>query len=110
MYHYLCGSREYPLREVPDREPSEIREEMDMIRALLRSTQASLQEAEARRENLLLAMEDEGYEDRERLRELEETLANCESTKETLEALWDRADALSEELEDVLYFLRGGVA
>ncbi len=110
MYHYLRGSREYPCREVPSREPSEIRDEMDMIRALLRSTQATMKEAEVRRENLLLAMEDDGYEDRERLRALEATLADCESTKDALEALWDRADALAEELEDVLYFLRGGVA
>ncbi len=109
MYHYLRGSREYPWREGPGRAPAEIREDLAMIRELLRATQAALREAEARRESLLLAIE-EGGEGCGRIAALEAVLAECERAKETLEELDDRADALREELRDVLYFLHGGVA
>ena len=110
MYHYLRGSREYPCREVPSRDPHEIRDEMATIRDLLKTTESAAQEAEARHRSLLLALEERGYEDHESLRALEESVTECERTRDALEALWDLAEALSQELRDALYFLRGIVA
>ena len=110
MYHYLRGSREYPCREAPSRDPHEIRDEMAGIRRRLEATESAVKEAEERRESLLLRLESVGCEDQRSLRALEETVAECERARDALEALWDYAEALSEELRDTLYFLRGTVA
>lgn len=110
MYHYLRGSREYPLREVPERTPTEIRGELTSLRARIRSAQAGLKAAEAKRDSLLPAIENDGGEERGHIRDLETALTEYEAAKDVLAALGDQADALCEELEDVLYFLRGGVA
>ena len=100
----------YPEERILWREPDEIREEIDLVRELLRATQGSLGESERRREELLLALSDEGYEDHERIRELEMLCEECDEIKATLESLWERVDTLAEELEDARYFLRGGAA
>ena len=110
MYHYLRGSREYPCREVPSRDPQEIRDEIGRIRRLLETTEALVKETEERREHLLLAMEEGKSEERDGIAALLETVRECEGAKDRLEALWDYAEVLAEELRDTLYFLRGGVA
>ncbi|MBQ2718621.1 MAG: hypothetical protein IJF73_00985 [Clostridia bacterium] len=112
MYHYSYSfyERDDGYGDSARREPDEIREEIELVRELLRSTQGTLRAAEKRREELLLSMGDELSESRERIRELRELCEECERVKTVLEELWDRADGLCEELEDTLFAMRGGVA
>lgn len=112
MYHYshTFYERDDGYGESTCREPDEIREEIELVRELLRSTQGTLRAAERRREELMLEMGDELSESRERIRELRELCEECEQVKDVLEELWDRADGLCEELEDAVFALRGGVA
>ena len=110
MYHHHHDLARYDEEGYPRRTPGEIRDELTLVRELLRNTEETMQRSEAERERLLLSLSDEGYEDREEIRKLELLCDECLTIKATLEELWDRTDALAEELEDALFWLRGGAA
>ena len=88
----------------------EIREEIELIRELLRKTQANMTAAERAKEELLLSVSEHENPEAEQLQRLEDVIECCEETKELLEDLWQRADMLSEELSDTLWWLRGASA
>ena len=110
MYHYIPGGDRSSLGEVLWGDPEEIRDEITLIRELLRKTQANMSAAEQAKEELLLSLSDSEHPDAERVRQLESVVESCEEAKSLLEDLWQRADTLSEELSDTLWWLRGATA
>ena len=104
MYHYIpyhAGGGGRLLRA-----PADIREELGEIRGLLRETEQKIEETEGRRA-ALTALLGGAREASPHLVALSEVVEESERLKRRMEGLWERTDALGEELSDTLLLLRG---
>ena len=110
MYHYVSNPCRTALGESLWRDPQEIREEIALIRDLIQRAQARMLACEEAREELLLSLDGSDAPSAEQIRQLEEVVECCEEVKGMIEELWQRADTLSEELSDTLWWLQGATA
>ena len=110
MYHYSHAFYRTSFGEALWRSPEEIREEIELLRELLRRAQDNMTAAERAKEELLLVISEHENPTEEQIERLEAVVECCEETKDLLEELWQRADTLSEELSDTLFWLKGDIA
>ncbi len=90
------------------REAAEIAEELSALRTHVAAAEEKMKLLEARKEDLILALsESESYRDGEKLHALAAVCEECESLRLSLLALSEQAEALNEELEDALWWIRG---
>ena len=88
------------------RDPADVREELSAIRTLLGESERRLSEAESLKEELIETLAHSTVTP-ENLISLDAVVNDCEERKAMLEELWERTDALREELSDALFLLRG---
>lgn len=108
MYHYIPYGQEHA-GGVLFRAPLEIREELLAVRELLKTVETRMDDAEERKEELILSLE-ASPNDRELILSLEALLDEGEELKAQFEALLERTDALREELSDAVFLLTGSHA
>lgn len=105
MLHYVTTNDGSPCLW---REPEDIQEEIEALHLTLREQRDRMQRAEEAKEALLLSLsEQEDYRDGEKVRLLSDLCEECEETRHELQLLRDRMDALSEELDEALWWMKG---
>jgi predicted nucleic acid-binding Zn-ribbon protein len=103
MYHYIHHSADAMHGGTLHCDVAIIREELLELRRELSEAEAHLKECEERKEELVLLLTADT--DTELIAELADIVAECEEEKESVAAILDRVEALSEELSESLWWL-----
>ncbi len=93
------------------RDPDDVREEIVKIWGLLGQATARMKVAQEAGEALSLSLsEQEDYSDGVKIKLMEVLCEECDELRQALSRLEEEAAALCEELEDSLWWMKGGVS
>ena len=104
MYHYIHYSDDAARGGRLWRDAAVIREELGELQAELSRAECHMKEREERKDELLLLLTADASP--EMADALADVVAECEEERDAMRALLERAEALSDELSEALWWLR----
>lgn len=104
MYHYTHYSEDAARSGTLRRDTDVIRDELAEVRRELAEAEAHLKECEDRKEELVLLLTADTTP--ELCETLAEIVAECEEVRDSIGAIFERVEALAEELSETLWWLR----
>lgn len=104
MYHYIHCSKDAARGGRLFGDTTAIREELMQVRSELAEAEGHLRECEERKDELMLLLTADVTP--EIVEALAEIIEECEERKDAIRAILERVEALADELNETLWWLR----